>query len=477
MSLPPPVSASLLLTDLYQLTMLQAYLDQGQAELAVFEFFVRRLPEQRQFLMAAGLEQVLDFLEGACLSEAELAWLAGTGRFHGRFIESLRLLRFEGAVDALPEGTVFFADEPVLRVVAPLPQAQLVETRIINLLQYQTLVASKASRARLVAPVQQLVDFGLRRAHGAEAGLLSARASYLAGFDGTATVLAGLHWGIPLFGTMAHAFIEVHARETEAFEHFARSHPQAVTLLIDTYDTEAAARQLVPLAHRLAAEGITVQAVRIDSGDLADHARRVRAILDVGGLGGIRIFASGNLDEYRLAELLGQGAPIDGFGVGTRMNTSADLPFLDCAYKLQEYAGLARRKRSEGKATWPGRKQVYRHYDDAGVMAGDVITLLDADGDGDGDGDADAPPAGQPLLQPVMRAGRRLAASPGLTEVRQHARAELARLPPALRGLTPAPTPYPVRVSAALAALRAEVDARLDRQGALDAAVATAHLL
>ena len=473
MSLPPPVSASLLLTDLYQLTMLQAYLDQGQAELAVFEFFVRRLPEQRQFLMAAGLEQVLDFLEGACLSEAELAWLAGTGRFHGRFIESLRLLRFEGAVDALPEGTVFFADEPVLRVVAPLPQAQLVETRIINLLQYQTLVASKASRARLVAPVQQLVDFGLRRAHGAEAGLLSARASYLAGFEGTATVLAGLHWGIPLFGTMAHAFIEVHARETEAFEHFARSHPQAVTLLIDTYDTEAAARQLVPLAHRLAAEGITVQAVRIDSGDLADHARRVRAILDAGGLGGIRIFASGNLDEYRLAELLGQGAPIDGFGVGTRMNTSADLPFLDCAYKLQEYAGLARRKRSEGKATWPGRKQVYRHYDPAGVMAGDVITLLDADGDGD----ADAPPAGQPLLQPVMRAGRRLAASPGLAQVRQHARAELARLPPALRGLTPAPTPYPVRVSAALAALRAEVDARLDRQGALDAAVAIAHLL
>ena len=475
MSLPPPVSASLLLTDLYQLTMLQAYLDQGQAELAVFEFFVRRLPEQRQFLMAAGLEQVLDFLEGACLSESELAWLAGTGRFHGRFIESLRLLRFEGAVDALPEGTVFFADEPVLRVVAPLPQAQLVETRIINLLQYQTLVASKASRARLVAPVQQLVDFGLRRAHGAEAGLLSARASYLAGFDGTATVLAGLHWGIPLFGTMAHAYIEVHARETEAFKHFASSHPQAVTLLIDTYNTEAAARQLVPLAHRLAAEGITVQAVRIDSGDLADHARRVRAILDAGGLGGIRIFASGNLDEYRLAELLGQGAPIDGFGVGTRMNTSADLPFLDCAYKLQEYAGLARRKRSEGKATWPGRKQVYRHYDAAGVMAGDVITLLDADADGDGD--ADALPAGQPLLQPVMRAGRRLTASPGLTDIRQHARAELARLPPALRGLTPAPTPYPVRVSAALAALRAEVDARLDRQCALDAAAATAHLL
>jgi nicotinate phosphoribosyltransferase len=473
MSLPPPVSASLLLTDLYQLTMLQAYLDQGQAELAVFEFFVRRLPEQRQFLMAAGLEQVLDFLEGACLSEAELTWLAGTGRFHGRFIESLRLLRFEGAVDALPEGTVFFADEPVLRVVAPLPQAQLVETRIINLLQYQTLVASKAARARLVAPVQQLVDFGLRRAHGAEAGLLSARASYLAGFDGTATVLAGLHWGIPLFGTMAHAYIEVHARETEAFEHFARSHPQAVTLLIDTYDTEAAARQLVPLAHRLAAEGITVQAVRIDSGDLADHARRVRAILDAGGLGGIRIFASGNLDEYRLAELLGQGAPIDGFGVGTRMNTSADLPFLDCAYKLQEYAGLARRKRSEGKATWPGRKQVYRSFDPAGVMAGDVITLLDADADAD----AHAPPAGQPLLQPVMRAGRRLMASPGLTDIRQHARTELARLPPALRGLTPAPEPYPVRVSAALAALRAEVDARLDRQVALDVAAGAADLL
>ena len=219
---------SLLLTDLYQLTMLQAYFDQGMADTAVFEFFVRKLPESRNFLMAAGLEQALDFLEDMRFTPQELDWLAGCGRFHGRFVDSLRGLRFTGDVEAMPEGSIFFADEPILRVVAPLPQAQLVETRLINLLQFQTMVASKAARVRLAAPNKLLVDFGLRRAHGAEAGLLSARASYLAGFEGSSTVLAAMKWGIPIFGTMAHSFIQVHDRENEAFEHFARSHPACI---------------------------------------------------------------------------------------------------------------------------------------------------------------------------------------------------------------------------------------------------------
>ena len=439
---------SLLLTDLYQLTMLQAYFDQGMADTAVFEFFVRKLPQERNFLMAAGLEQVLDFLEDLHFTEQELDWLAACGRFHQRFVDSLREMRFTGDVQAMPEGTIFFPDEPILRVVAPLPQAQLVETRIINLLQFQTLVASKAARVRLAAPASLLVDFGLRRAHGAEAGLMSARASYLAGFDGSSTVLAGMKWGIPLFGTMAHSFIQAHEREIDAFERFARSHPNSLTLLIDTYDTEAAAQSLVPLAATLAREGISIQAVRLDSGDLAEHARKVRHILDQAGLTRISIFASGNLDEYRLAEFIAAGAPIDGFGVGTRMNTSADRPYLDCAYKLQEYAGVARRKRSEGKATWPGRKQVYRSYGDTGLMRGDVLTTLD-----------EVQP-GKPLLQPVMQQGKRLAASPLLAVVREYARAELATLAAPLRAMTQAPSAYPVTVAQPLRLLAAEVDRR-----------------
>lgn len=445
--LAPDPGGSVLLTDLYQLTMLQAYFDRGMNDTAVFEFFVRELPEQRNFLLAAGLEQVIEFLESARFSPEELAWLQASGRFHGRFVDSLARWRFTGDVDALPEGTPFFPDEPVLRVVAPLREAQLVETRIINLLQFQILVASKAVRSVLAADGRLLVDFGLRRAHGAEAGLLSARASYLAGFSGTATVLAGMRWDIPLYGTMAHSYVQAHDSEILAFEHFARSHPEATTLLIDTYDTEAAAGKVVELARRLAGEGISIRAVRIDSGDLGEHARRVREILDAGGLPQVKIFASGNLDEGRIAKLLASGAPIDGFGVGTRMNTAADRPYLDCAYKLQEYGGLARRKRSEGKATWPGRKQIYRRYGSDGRMAGDVLTT------------ADDHPSGVPLLQPAMRAGRRLGPGLPLPVIRQRAREQIDLLPASLRALSPGDG-YPVSVSAALRALAGTVDQR-----------------
>jgi len=433
----------ILLTDLYQLTMLQTYYDRGMEDTAVFEFFVRKLPGERNFLMAVGLEQVLAFLERARFSADEIDWLASTGRFDARLIARLRDWRFTGDVDAVPEGTIVFSDEPILRVTAPLPEAQLVETRIINLLQYQILVASKAARCVLAAPDRLLVDFGLRRAHGSEAGLLSARAAYLAGFGGTSNVLAGRTWDIPLFGTMAHSFILAHDSEREAFEHFARSHPRANTMLVDTYDTETGVAALVPVARRLAHEGIRIQAVRLDSGDLGEHARCVRRLLDDSGLADVQIFASGNLDEYALRDL--RSAPIDGYGVGTRMNTSADRPYLDCAYKLQEYAGRGRRKRSEGKETWPGRKQVFRQLDAGGRLVRDVLTLEDDTQEG------------ERLLQAVMRAGRLLDEPPPLTAARQRASRELARLPGALRSLDPAP-PYEVQISVALREAAKRVD-------------------
>lgn len=427
--------------------MLQAYHEERMQDTAVFEFFVRRLPPERNFLVAAGLEQALDFFEGLRFTGEELAWLKTTGFFKPAFVDQLAELRFTGDVDAMPEGTVFFADEPILRVTAPLPPAQLVESRLINILHFQTLIASKAARCVLAAPGKLLVDFGMRRAHGAEAALYAARASWLAGFGGTATVRAGRKFGIPLFGTMAHSYIEAHAREDEAFERFAQTQPGNVTLLIDTYDTEAGAEQVARLAARLRDRGITVNAVRLDSGDLAEHARRVRAILDRGGLRDVRIFSSGNLDEHRMQKLLAEDAPIDGFGIGTHLDTSADAPYLDCVYKLQEYAGIARRKHSEGKATWPGRKQVYRRYHAAGAMAGDTLTC---------EGD---PQEGEALLQPVMRAGRRLQRETP-DQIRRRVGAQLERLPPALRALEPAP-PYPVAIAPALRALAAEVDRRL----------------
>jgi nicotinate phosphoribosyltransferase len=442
----PPVSP--LLTDLYQLAMMEAYLDQGMTETAVFELFVRRLPEKRAFLMVAGLEQALEYLETLRFTSQEIEWLASTGRFRSSTLEYLAKLHFTGDVHAMSEGTIFFPSEPILRITAPLPLAQLVETRLMNILHYQILVASKAARAVLAAPGKLLVDFGLRRAHGAEAGLMAARASYLAGFAGTATVLADELFGIPSFGTMAHSFIEAHDDETTAFEHFATSRPNNLTFLIDTYDTVAAARKIVALAPRLKARGITIRSVRIDSGDLVALSKQVRAILDQGGLADVGIFASGGLDEEAVADLLARGATLTGFGLGTALTTSADVPSVDCVYKLQEYAGVARRKHSIGKITWPGRKQVWRRYGADGQMAGDVLSL-----------ETDKQP-GEPLLVPVMRSGQRLGPSPSLPESRKRAAHELARLPEPLRHLH-TKSAYPVEVAEELAGLAAEVDRRL----------------
>jgi nicotinate phosphoribosyltransferase len=436
-----------LTTDLYELNMIQAYLDRGEDKEAVFEFFVRRLPARRNFLVAAGLEDALAYLETLRFSAHEIDWLKSTGRFRSNLLNYLAELRFTGDVHAIPEGTICFPHEPLIRITAPLPIAQLVETRLINILHFQTMIASKAARMVLAAPGKILSDFGLRTAHGAEAGLFSARASYIAGFFGAANVLAGERYGIPIVGTMAHSFVQVHDDEMTAFENFARARPEGVILLIDTYDTEAGARKVVQLAPRLKADGITIRGVRIDSGDLATMARKVRAILDAGGLNDVIILVSGGINEDVLQTMTRTKAPIDGYGIGVNLDASIDAPSLDCAYKLQEYAGRPRRKLSEGKVTWPGRKQVWRSFGADGRMAGDTLSLENDSQKGD------------LLVVPVMRAGKRIAPAPTLSQIREHAARELARLPEPLRRLEKSDD-YPVRLSEKLKGLAAEITAK-----------------
>jgi nicotinate phosphoribosyltransferase len=397
----------------------------------------------------AGLEQALEWLQTLAFDEADLAWLERQGGFSPQLLAYLRDFRFEGEVHAMPEGSIFFADEPVLRITAPLPQAQYVESRLLNIVHFQTLIASKAARVVAAAAGRKLVDFGMRRAHGAEAALFAARAAYIAGFAGTATAEAGRCFGVPVFGTMAHSFIQAHRSELAAFEAFARARPNRPTLLVDTYDTEAAVAKLIGLAALLAADGISIGGVRIDSGDLAAHAKAVRRLLDDAGLRDITVFASGNLDEHRIAQLLAAQAPIDGFGVGTALDTSIDAPALDAVYKLQAYAGAARRKRSEGKATWPGAKQVCRAFDASGQMLRDIVQL------------DDERPVAQPLLQLCMRAGRRVTPAPSLDEIRGYHAAQMRTLPVALRSLEPTPRSYAVEISTAVHALAREVDAAM----------------
>jgi nicotinate phosphoribosyltransferase len=429
--------ASPLSTDLYELNMVQGYLDRGEQAQAVFEFFVRRLPARRNFLMAAGLETALEYLETLRFAPADIEWLAKTGRFRPNLLDYLSGFRFSGDVHAMPEGTVFFPHEPILRITAPLPQAQLVESRLINIMHFQTLIASKAARMVLAANGKSLADFGLRSAHGAEAGLLSARASYIAGFAGAANVEAGARFGVPIVGTMAHSFVQIHDDEMTAFENFARSRPDGVIFLIDTFDTEAGARKVVALAPKLKADGIGIRGVRIDSGDMIAMARKVRRILDDGGLTDVIIVVSGGVDEDFIAKVIGAGAPIDGFGVGSSLDASSDAPTLDCAYKLQEYGGKPKRKLSEGKVTWPGRKQVWRSKGAKGRISGDIVTL-----------DSDPQP-GESLIVQVMKGGERIGTSRSLDDIRKRAASELARLPDDLRSLEPADA-YPVEISDAL---------------------------
>jgi nicotinate phosphoribosyltransferase len=437
--------ASPLSTDLYELNMVQAYLDHGEDSEAVFEFFFRKLPARRNFLLAAGLDTVLDYLDTLRFTPGEIDWLAGTGRFRKNLLDYLANFRFTGDVYAIPEGTVVFPHEPLLRITAPLPQAQLLESRIINVLHFQTLIASKAARMVLAANGKSLADFGLRSAHGAEAGLLSARASTIAGFGGVANVEAGMKFDIPIVGTMAHSFVQIHDDEIAAFEDFARARPDGVVLLIDTFDTEAGARKVVELAPKLKKDGIAIRGVRIDSGDLIAVSRKVRDILDTGGLKDVIILVSGGVDEDFIAKVVAAGAPIDGFGVGASLDASSDVPVLDCAYKLQEYRGKPRRKLSEGKVTWPGRKQVWRAVKD-GRICGDVVSI-----------ETDKQP-GEPLVVQVMKDGKRLVPAESLATIRGRAARELDRLPDALRRLEPAQ--YPVKIADALEALGREATRR-----------------
>ncbi len=443
-ALPAPDA---LLTDFYQLTMLQSYYEMGMEETAVFEFFVRRLPEQRNFLLFAGLEQVVNYLETLRFSQDELAWLHETRKLDTDFVRRLEHFRFSGDVHAMPEGTVFFPDEPVLRITAPLPEAQLIESRLINILHYQTMIASKAARCRLAAPGKTLVDFGLRRSHGAEAALMASRADYIAGFDGTATVQAGQRFGIPIVGTMAHSFIQAHQSESQAFLNFARSHPDNVVLLIDTFDTRRGAEKVVNLAKSLNKEGISIKAVRLDSGNLIELSAAVRGILDRGACEDIAIFASGDLDEYRLAEIIAANSPIDAFGVGTRLNTSADAPSIDCVYKLQEYAGQGRRKKSIGKSTWPGCKQIYRQRSTSGLFERDLVTLA-----------SETLIDGEALLVPVMREGRRITEPETLERIRERSSAQLESIGGDLSSLATNSTRYPVEMSKELEAMVEKVD-------------------
>ncbi len=430
-----------LLTDLYQLTMMQSYYDWGLEEEAVFEFFFRSLPEQRPFMVACGLEQALDYLEELRFRREDIDVLYKDGRFKDDFLDRLQAFSFTGSIHGLREGSVFFANEPVLRVTAPLPQAQLVETRLINILHFQTMIASKAVRMTRIMPDKILVDYGLRRSHGGEAGVLAARAAYLAGFAATATVAAGAAFGIPVSGTMAHSFVQAHDSEEEAFYHFAISHPENCIFLLDTYNVENAVATVIRLAPRLAEQDIPIKGVRLDSGNIGQLARQVRQMLDRAGLHKVQILASGDMDEYALQMFRDNDIPIDGFGIGSKMTTSADQPCFNCAYKLVEYAGRGRRKLAEHKTTWPGRKQVFRQQEGQSIN-GDIVGL-----------EGESLP-GERLIHHYMTEGQRLQTWT-LQEARDFLQSQLRQLPPTIDD---AEYRYPVTLSEQLLRYTERID-------------------
>jgi len=431
-----------LFTDLYELTMLQAYWREGMDQDAVFTLFSRRLPERRAYLLACGIRTVLDYLETLSFDEGDIDYLASLGQFSDDFLDWLRDFRFSGDVYAVAEGTPIFANEPILEVVAPLPQAQLVETLIMNQVHLQTTLASKAARVVAAARGRTVVDFGARRMHGLDAAVKAARAFHVAGVSATSNLLAGRRYGIPVTGTMAHSYIQAHDNEMEAFRAFADLYPETI-LLVDTYDTLDGVRKVVALAEVLGSE-FRVEGVRLDSGDLGKLAGASRDILDAAGLADVSIFASGGLDEDEITALLDKGAPIDGFGIGTHMGVAADAPGLDMAYKLAEYAGKPRLKLSSGKPILPGRKQIFRTVRN-GELAGDTIAR------------ADESLEGEPLIRQVMKAGSILRDQvASLGEAREHARRQIEMLPQDVRDPTAVRAEYAVAVSTALRRLQDE---------------------
>jgi nicotinate phosphoribosyltransferase len=438
-----------LFTDLYELKMAQACLASGMTDEACFSLSFRSLPESRNFVLACGLQEVLDRLEQLHFTPKAIAYLRSLRHFSDEFLRYLADFRFRGSINAVPEGSAVFPNEPLLEVVGPLPQAQLVETLVLNVMHSQSVLASKAARVVLAAAGRPVMDFGARRIHGLDGAVAAARAFYIAGVRATSNVLAGLHYGLPLAGTEAHSFIQACDDELSSFRAFVREFPDTV-LLVDTYDTLAGVDHVIALARQLGAE-FRVRGVRLDSGDLAALAPEVRRRLDAAGLPHVQVFVSGGLDEWRIKALLDGGAPVGGFGVGTDMGVSGDAPSLDMVYKLTSYRGRGRMKLSTNKVVLPGRKQVFRRRGDAG-FSGDVIALSEESLDG------------EPLLRPVMRDGRRLSAGlETLDRMRQRAERDLAALPRVLRDLAPAQPKYPIHISDALARHRDEVLQQLRR--------------
>src|SRR5262245_43850905 len=431
-----PAFSPALLTDLYELTMLQAYFAEETNDRAVFSLFVRRLPERRNYLLACGLDDVLTFLETLRFDQPALAYLDSVGRFSADFLQFLERLRFTGDVHAVPEGTPVFANEPILEITAPITEAQVVESFVMNQIHLQTVLASKAARVVSAAQGRPVVDFGFRRIHGIDAGVKAARAFHIAGVSATSNVAAAQAYGLTAAGTLAHSFIQAHDDEYTAFRSFAGVYPDTV-LLVDTCDTLAGVRKVVRLATDLGPD-FKVSAIRLDSGDLASLSIGARQILDEAGLQRVEIFASGNLNEDEITKLLEAGSPINGFGVGTEMGVSRDAPSVDIVYKLVEYGGRGRTKRSQGKLVLPGAKQVFR-VERNGLAEHDVLGCRDDQG------------PGRPLLEPVMREGVRLPSGRvALAEARRRARTEIERLPIRLLSILPANPPYSVQISKTL---------------------------
>ena len=448
-----------LFTDFYELTMCASYFDNKKFEPATFDLFIRRLPENRGYLLFAGLEQALLYLKSVKFTEEHLAYLKKQG-FAKDFLDYLRAFKFTGDVWAVPEGTVAFPCEPLIRVTAPIIEAQLVETFLLNTVNLQTMIATKASRVVTTAKGKAVIEFGLRREHGVDAGMKVARSSYIAGCRGTSNVLAGYAYGIPVFGTMAHSFIMSYEKEVDAFRAFAKTFPANSTLLIDTYDDLAGAEKAAIIAKELEEKGFKLSGVRLDSGDLTETSKKIRKLLDQQGLQYVKIFASGDLDEFKVEELLKKGAKIDAFGVGTKLGTSADKPYVDVIYKLCEtmnangdFAPMM--KLSEGKNTLPGRKQVYRFTDAEGFFEKDVIELADEKADG------------EPLLAKVMEKGELTYDFPSLDEVRATAAGNLSRLPEKYKKVIGAPA-YPVELSHNLEQLIRKLKAKILKTEVLD---------
>jgi len=434
-----------LFADLYELTMAQAFYQQGMFAQATYSLFIRQYPPNRAFLVAAGLEDVLDYLENLRFSQASLDYLRSIGIFDSNFLKYLKDLRFTGSVRAIPEGRLFFTDEPVLEVTAPIIEAQIGETFIINQINFQSLLTTKSARCMLAAPGCSLADFGSRRTHGIDAALKMARCGYIAGFQSTSNVLASQRYGIPPSGTMAHSFISSFAVEIDAFRAYAASFPDRAVLLLDTYDTIEGAYNAVTVAKEMEAAGHKLVAVRLDSGNFVDLSKQVRRILDQADLRYVKIVASGGLDEYEIDTLLQCHAPIDIFGVGTKVGVSADAPWSDMAYKLVAYNGRPVMKLSTEKVSLPGAKQVFRLYDTNGKFPRDIIAPSDEN-----------PPGGEALLQTVMSGGRRTAPSPRLDVIRGTLANDLRRLDDSHKGLYNPPH-YPVAISANLQQLTLQV--------------------